>query len=343
MSQYGIRVKNEYGNLIISDEIPGIHLLEGNIKPYRTWRENSSLNFPSYDGTNDALGGNAYFQFKTRAYSNTPPIVFVKPHVDKYNEFYSVDNLRLKNGYWIFEIMASGTDTIYHAPTAYVFVSGRDLPPSDEKYGMIVRDENGKITFDSRYRALGIVGNATSRPYDIPPKSGDSNARNTEYEDEGICRWPAEETCGLISCHCYYPWNYNTLDWNYKCDTSYNREYFDNSNNIPTTELMFTAPSTAKAVYQRIMNGYKNSDGQEHWSTAHWVVYYKQGIRVGYNYIDNGWITSSSYYAFWSAYEDAWWGLEDGGSDYYGYIPAFLSTVGSQRNTYMVADSRWYR
>ena len=318
MSQYGMKIVNDQGQIILSDKIESLHLLQGGIK--HSGKERLQYAF-KIRHRNDPLEGAYRYAYSVHA-TGSLPVVFVRAAWNAPNMTYAVTDLRKIGTRWHFNIYVGGKYSAYYAPTAYIFVRANDLPRNGEKYGLVVRDNHNKITFDTRWNPLGILG---STDFIAPSHAAADGTSSVSGQKE-------------------FAWNDSRLDFNFHTYTKSQRMSMPSMNN---NFILFTAPSVAKNVTMRRKYGYKESDKwsggtQKHYSTATWWVYYMQGVRVQSGNIMNGWITLSSYYHFTSHWNSGGIGGGSGGSNTSGYVPPILNTVGRQLNNIIVTDVRWY-
>lgn len=310
----GILVKNTSGHILISSEVEGLHCA-GQASYYYT-PYSGMTDFPNYAGDDGTatLSGRCIMRFRI-GISDTP-IFFIKP--SDYSRFHGVLNQWYSDGYWYVDVIQSGgTQSI---PTVYAFVRPANLSASGG-VGVKTRLANGVTAFDSRINPLAIQHAVSVQPPSVPCDGGQP------YLSSG------------------YAWNDTNLDWNFKCDTTYNRYA---STLLNSSSLMFAAPSLAQAVYSRTKQGYKNScdstgySCQDHYSTATWWAMYQQGYRLNYGSLDAGWCVLSAGYYFWSYAEDGGWFGGSGGTAVDGNAPYNDKTINLTSSVVIVADSNYY-
>ena len=310
---YGFEAKNDSGNVIINDTIENLHFIG-------TATKGSSYSgygdFPTYSGSYDTLDGRVICYY-TITCTGTP-VAFIKPN--DYSRWHGLVKQSVSGTTWTFHVMSSGTSTS-NTPDVYCFVNADDVPSSSETYGMQVFKSDGVTkTFDSRKQPLAITGggNAVS-PTDPTNSSGLPGVTNNA------------------------PWNSATLDHDFRSSSQYTA--YSNSN-VNTTNTMFSCPSLAQAVYSRVINGYKLSDGypndQEHWSTAWWWVMYRAAFRLRSGNFDAGWTSYEAGYWFNSRYDSGGWFNGGGGGYTQGNRPYDNKTINLQSNAYIIADSSRY-
>ena len=310
---YGFEAKNDSGNIIINDTIENLHFIG-------TATKGSSYSgygdFPTYSGSYDTLDGRVICYY-TITCTGTP-VAFIKPN--DYSRWHGLVKQSVSGTTWTFHVMSSGTSTS-NTPDVYCFVNAHNIPSSSETYGMQVFKADGTTkTFDSRKQPLAITGggNAVS-PTDPTNSTGLPGVTNNA------------------------PWNSATLDHDFRSSSQYTA-YSDS--NVNTTNTMFSCPSLAQAVYSRVINGYKISDGypsdQEHWSTAWWWVMYRAAFRLRSGNFDSGWTSYEAGYWFNSRYDSGGWFNGGGGGYTEGNRPYDNKTINLQSNAYIIADSSRY-
>ena len=189
-------------------------------------------------------------------------------------------------------------------PDLFIFTKQEYAPTVDNsQYGLVVRDYNNNINFDSRKRSLIITGSYYENM--LSPMS---------YPDgNGIRPYPPGTPMTINGAQ----WNDSSL-WNidldntnlqismYKADIkafprnlAERRRAYRYEDDI-CTNVMFHAPVVAQAYTEYTKNGYKKSCGrhgtggcQEHWSTAKWGVV----SRLCFGIVTIGKHQSSSYVA----------------------------------------------
>lgn len=314
---YGFKAVNELGQTIISSVTPSLYF-----SGYGRLINSTGLrysDFPDYEGgTDESLDGHCIYTFISP--TSSMPVSFIKPAL--VNNFHTIINQRLISGRWNIDVMVVGEDSANNPPLLLCFNSMADATRIPDVYGLLVRDERNKVTFDSRLRPLNIAGSAAINPPVSPMNSG---------IDE------------LISDG--YSWNYKTLDWDFGSDSTFSRKYWNSG--VSTSNLMYSPSTVAQAVYKRQINGYKKSKGeyssQEHWSTAMWWAMYRNAFRVSSNTIDSGWGVYTAGYTFSSRAESGGFAGGGGGSWSTGTMPYVQKTINlEQTASVIIADSSWY-
>lgn len=169
-------------------------------------------------------------------------------------------------------------------PDLFIFTNQKYAPTVDNsQYGLIVKDYNNNINFDSRKRSLIITGSYYENmlgPYMYPNRSRDirpyppgtpMTINGAQWNDSSL--WvidldnrnlQSDEFAGRIKA---FPRNLAEKRRGYR----YEEDICSN--------IMFHAPVVAQAYTEYTKNGYKKSCGkhgtggcQEHWSTAKWGV-----------------------------------------------------------------------
>ena len=317
---YGFEAKNDSGKVIINDTIENLHFFG---KATRGSSNAGYSDFPGYSGGNDSLDGRCVWTY-TITCSGTP-VAFIKPA--DYARWHAVIKQSVSGTTWTFEVMISGTSTS-NPPEIYCFVNADDVPSSSDTHGLLVFKSDGTTkTFDSRKQPLAITGGASvTHPTDptntagLPGETGAHNSSSIHY------------------------WNHAANDHDFRSGNQYNAT---SDSNINTSNTMFSAPSLAQGVHERIQKGYKVSTSfwnpdQHHYSTAIWWVLYRGAFRLRSGYFDAGWNVYIAGYSFTS-----WWtegGLFGGGGGNVseGTRPYTPKNINMGSNSYIIADSSRY-
>lgn len=313
---YGISIKNNAGNILISSELEGLHCA-GQASFVLTLLSGLT-DFPDYasdDGAN-TLSGRCIYRYQYYGSQSRTPVFFIRP-IAATEQYYGVVNQWYYNGAWYCDVVCSGGSTT--APYVYVFVPPRDVSPVGAD-GIMTHLSDGNVAFDSRRKPLAIDFAVSAIPPVSPCDGG------IPLHQEG------------------YAWNDNVLDFDFTSDDTYNE--YNGGGAIPSAP-MFSAPSLAQAVYSRIKYGYKSSCGtyscQDHWSTAVWWVMYQQGYKLtAAGNLRAGWIPLSAGYYFSSVYDSGGWFDGGGGSYTTGNAPYPDKTINRVYNTVIVASSTYY-
>jgi len=315
---YGIIVKNSYGHLLISSEFESMHCA-GAAQFVRTM-ESGLTSFPDYGGSS-LLNGRHIHRYAIVGNAADAPIFFIKPVA--LNESHGILNQWSSDNTWYVDVLQTGRESI--PPIVLAFMTPSSMPPSGEGYGIATFLPNGKRAFDSRLRPLAIYHAQSVIPPEVPCNGG-----NPPHTDG-------------------HPWNDSTLDFDFNCNNKFNR--YGMPYDVTQDNLMFSAPSTAQAVYSRVKRGSKRSctvynSCQDHWSTACWWAMYHQAYRVDTGSVMAGWGMFAAGYWFKSHWEDGIFGTGmfggSGGSTSTGAQPYSDKTINLQENTIIVADSRYY-
>jgi hypothetical protein len=334
---YGFLAVNNNNKILITDTMENLHFAG---KPTLQGNDSASENygsFPEYgDSDNfddtqagafsdafDELDGRIIFTY-TFTHSGTP-IVFVKP--TDYSRWHAVLTQSVSGTTWTIKVIVSGTSTS-NPPILYCFVNAENSTGNTEDYGMIVYQSNGNRAFDSRYSPLAVTGGGTITPPADPTDSSGTPTQTGAHNSSSI-----------------HGWNYATLDHDFRSTTRYNSQAISGT----YTNLMFSAPSIAQAVYERVMLGYKLSRGgypffnsQHHYSTAIWWVFYRNTFRIRNGNFDAGWTNLSAGYAFSSNHEGGGWFGGGGGSFSTGSRPYDPKTINLTSNAFLIADATRY-
>lgn len=313
---YGFSAINTSGKTIISDEMENLHFIGK-----ATLNSNDGGDygdFPTYSGSNDTLDGRVIHTYTIT--TTGTPLVFIRPA--DYTRWHCVLTQSVSGTTWTFDVMISGLSTS-DAPDLFCFVNANDTVVSTEEHGLLVKKPDGVTrTFDSRHGPLAISDGGTTTPPTDPT-----------------------DTSGLPGVTTGHPWNYNTNDHDFRSTTRYTA----NSITGTYTDLMFSAPSLAQAVYKRQMEGHKCSSNpfweggcQDHWSTALWWVMYRNSFRIRSGNFDAGWTNFAAGYAFSSSFESGGWFGGGGGSYSSGTMPYTAKTINLFSNAYLIADATRY-
>ena len=312
---YGFEAKNDSGKVIINDTIENLHFIG---KATHASQYTGYTNFPTYSGGNDTLDGNTICYY-TITCSGTP-VPFIKP--TDYSRWTALIKQSVNGTTWTFHVMCSGASTS-NMPEVYCFVNADDIAiPSGETHGMIVFKADGSTkTFDSRRQPLAITGGANVLPPVDPTNSS-----------------------GLPGTTNNAAWQASSLDHDFRSGNQYTAY---NDSNINTSNTMYACPSTAQAVYSRVVNGYKSSSRfynrqQEHWSTAWWWVMYRGAYRLRAGHFDAGWNVYQAGYWYDEHYDSGGWFGSGAGGYSQGNRPYSDATINRQNNAYIIADSSRY-
>jgi len=326
---YGFLAVNNNNKTLITDTMENLHFAG---KPTLQGNDSASENygsFPEYGEVSgqatsfDDLDGRIIFTY-TFTHSGTP-IVFVKP--TDYSRWHAVLTQSVSGTTWTIKVIASGTSTS-NPPILYCFVNAENSTGSTEDYGMIVYQSNGDRAFDSRYSPLAVTGGGTITPPSDPTNSAGTPTQTGAHNGTSI-----------------HPWNYATLDHDFRSTNRYNSQSITGT----YTNLMFSAPSIAQAVYERTMLGYKLSRGgyptfnkQHHYSTAIWWVFYRNTFRIRNGNFDAGWTNLIAGFAFSSNHEGGGWFGGGGGGTSTGVRPYNPKTINLTSNAFLIADATRY-
>lgn len=313
---YGLQVFNNQGQILISSEIETLHL--GGVASYQGLVLGALNDFPNYANDDGAFTLSGRFVHRYAIATAATPLFFIRP--SSYSLFYGILQQFKIGSVWYVDVFQSGS--VSNPPTVLAFVTPASAVVSSEQFGLITYLEDGRVAFDSRRFPLSILNAVSVIPPTIPCDGGQ----------------PTDQSG--------FAWNDSTLDHNFKCDNTYN--VYANSTVVPVTNMMFSAPSVAQAVYTRQKRGYKRSSGtyssQDHWSTAVWWVMYQQAYRLQNGTIHAGWGTYAAGFLFSSTWESAGWYNGGGGSGSVqeGNQPYNDKTINLSFNTMIVADATPY-
>lgn len=313
---HGITIKNTSGQLLISSEAETLHL--GGEAVFQSTILSYLSDFPTYTGDDGTKTLSGRFIHRYRSTLSDCPVFFIRPA--NYNYYHGIVQQFGSTGNWYVDIIQSGHTSA--PPTVYAFVPPGSITAPAAGVGIKTQLANGRTAFDSRLLPLAIYDAKTVTPPQSPCDGGVPKVEGG------------------------YSWNDNALDFNFKCDTTYN-SYPISTNNY-TSNLMFTAPSVAQAVYTRQKNGYKNSSGyfssQQHWSTAAWWAMYVNTYKIQNGELRAGWSVYAAGYWFSSTWEGVGWydGGGSGGSVQNGDRPYTDKTINRTSNTVILAEATNY-
>ena len=339
MSDYGLNIKNTSGNTLISNATSQAAFYS-KIPYTNAVYQKQVYAFPNW-GYTTPMKPVVFVKYTFECIGT--PIVFIRPRMIKtpfipettYMQSYYANALyaiisqqNIGGNIWEIELMIktrkSYTNNDYEytffpdgqpitwqqienaklIPDLFIFTKQEYAPTVDNsQYGLVVRDYNNNINFDSRKRSLIITGSHYENM--LSPMS---------YPDgNGIRPYPPGTPMTINGAQ----WNDSSL-WNidldntnlqismYKADIkafprnlAERRRAYRYEDDI-CTNVMFHAPVVAQAYTEYTKNGYKKSCGrhgtggcQEHWSTAKWGVV----SRLCFGIVTIGKHQSSSYVA----------------------------------------------
>ena len=313
---YGISVKNDSGHILISSDVTSLHY-GGNATLVQTLL--SGLNeFAAYYGDDGTITLSGRHVHRYSFVSQDAPVFFIKP--TNYAYFYGVLQQFQSGSLWYVDVIQSG---FYSSPpTVKAFVTPRNLTTTESDVGIVAYKDTGELTFDSRLLPLALYSALAVTSPTLPCNGGQPISQGG------------------------YAWNDNTLDFDFGCNNTFNSYSLPSS--IATSNLMFSGPSIAQAVYTRQKSGFKSSSGtyssQNHWSTAVWWAMYNSAYRLQNNTLQSGWSVYAADYQFSSTWEGSGW-YEfggGGGSIQAGNRPFNDKTINLSSNTVMVADASVY-
>jgi len=316
---YGITVKNTQGHLLISSEFESMHCI-GQAQ-FVTTTHSGLTTFLNYGGTmwQAALNGRHIHRYSIIGLAADAPMFFIKPvNID---QNHGILNQWNSGNTWYVDILQTGV--ISQPPIIFAFLLPSAMPVSTENYGISTFLSNGRRAFDSRLRPLAIYDAQSVIPPNIPCNGG------TPTETSG------------------HGWNDTSLDFDFDCDIQFTS--YSMSTTVDNTNLMFSVPCVAQAVYRRVKHGYKRSCGflgcccQDHWSTATWWAMYHQTYLLNTGSINASWGMYAAGYNFSSTYEDGGWFGGGGGSISTGSQPYSPKTINLSNNTIILADARYYQ
>lgn len=314
---YGISVKNASGHILISNEIESLHF--AGQATYVSTPYTGLTSFPNYNSSDpqNVLSGRCITRYRIDV-SDTP-LFFIRP--DDYTRYHGIINQWESGGYWYVDVIQSGGTE--DRADVYAFVKPSALTPSGS-YGIQTFLSNGTSAFDSRLNPLAITYAAPVTPPSIPCDGGQPTAQSG------------------------FAWNDTNLDHDFTSDNTYSQSTSSALNS--NTDLMFSAPSTAQAVYSRVKHGHKASTipfwqgggTQHHYSTAIWWAMYHQAYKLVSGNIRAGWCPYAAGYYFYSVYQSGGWFGGGSGSAVTGNAPYNDKTINLSANTVIIANAEHY-
>lgn len=283
--------------------------------------EKSSYSLYMNTNYSERLEGRRIYKFGIVISNDEVPVIFIKPIG---NTNYSIIKL-FKVGYREWEIWVLQKGIAPNVPTLYAFASADGLY-SNDAYGMQLINSNGKVTFDSRFKPLSIIG---AGYVGVPPSTLHPGFYTKDIFQEGKTYFDDRR-----------------LDYNFNFNTP---SYSDVKTNTATS--MFYAASNAQTCNQHSKGGYYYSQGvltdaQYHEARSTWWVMHM--LTFG---IENG-----TYFSKWGIYsagvrryveienDNGFLGL-GGGDDYAittGSAPYINKTINTEPTFIMIADSSLY-
>lgn len=314
---YGALVRNNSGQILISSDVEALHF--GGQATHIATTQSGLTNFPNYAADDNSVTLSGRHIHRYQIYSVYTPVFFIKPA--NYGVFHGIMQQWAVGNVWYVDVIQGGQFS--QPPAVYAFTLARGMNPSTETHGIATYLPNGQVAFDSRLKPMAIYAATSVIPPAIPCDGGQPT-ESGQYD------------------YAYYD---TVLDHDFRCNNTFNAYSLGTSSSY--TNLMFSAPSVAQAVYTRIKRGFKRSYGdygsQDHWSTAAWWAMYHSGYRLQFGQIQAGWCVFAAGYAFSAYYEDgSWLGLGGGSSENYGSRPYADKTINLTQNTIIVVDASSY-
>lgn len=211
------------------------------------------------------LEGRTVYNFTIKMPNNDVPLVFIKPAWE--NAQYGIVNMYQDRGVWFINVLQRYG--VIGVPELYIFSQCEGMY-SNERFGLVLKDTNGKTTYDSRFNLLNVKAAVSV----IPPEYAAIGGVPTSTHGSGNAAWSD-----------------NALDFNFNTTDN----VFPVLHNVNPNNIMFCASSTAQAVWERVKGGSYSSDGgygsdsQYHESRYAWWVMYYQTYGVSVNSVIAGW------------------------------------------------------
>jgi len=146
---YGFLATNNNNQVLVSSDTRNLHFIQKLTTPF------------AVDLSSDYFGGIRKWRY--RATVKTAPMPFFTMPT---SDFYGVTQItQIDANTWDIEVVRSGTSTT--VPELYIFADPRGVDAT-EAYGMIVYNEDGTKSFDSRLRPLVAFGASTVNHPSVP-------------------------------------------------------------------------------------------------------------------------------------------------------------------------------
>jgi hypothetical protein len=326
---YGTLVTNNSGQILISTEITSLHYLGlariVGVNIDSIYNNSMALTtIPGYGFSGStSLSGRWVTTYSILC--NSPVVFFIYPRTGFYDRFYGILKQWSVNNTYYVDVMHTGAT--WSPARVLGFTKPNEIADSSENVGIIAYSSDGVTpTFDSRKKPLGIYWAGSVTPPVIPCDGGTPTTTD------------------------YYGWRDTYLDFNFNSNNTYNTYNFSAPQFVEQQNLMFSAPSSAQAVYSRQKNGFYQSSGffnnQDHYSTTLWWVMYHQLYRINsYNSFSAGWGPFTAGYKYTESYESPGWFGGSGGGYSSGVKPFSDQTINYgtyYENTAMMAVANLY-
>ena len=309
---FGIHTSSDNGDLLISSDIKSLHYIGS----------------PTYTGVQlryDKYSGSRVYRYTIT--SDATPLIFIRPA--NVNKFYAVLTHFQSGSSWTYDVIGSGT--VDEPPTLHAFAALSGNGSSAETFGLLVRNELGERTFDSREKPLAMLDVISAIPPSVPMDGGATSLGNIELGWHG---------CSESS--------YRTvMEWDFTSDDTHTDYTYASTNH--NSNYMFAAPSIAQSAWRRNGNHY-HCDGCSNWAkadehhnaTANLGVFYRQAYKLTSTNLQAGWCSVKE---FWYLYADksSWapWNSECNTEGSFG-IPFSQKTINRVSNSVIIADATNY-
>ncbi|MBK5942701.1 hypothetical protein [Halorhodospira halophila] len=253
---FGFTAVNDAGQVLVSSDSRTLHHLG----------EATYLGQMSGFNTH---GGYRRFGYEVRS-PVAPMPFFTMPTSD----YYGIASIReSSSGIWHVEIIRSGTGSA--RPEVHAFADVRAFAEPDEGWGMVVYDEDGGQTFDSRLQPLIITDTTMASP------------------PSGVL---GSAISGLSAKHCR---SSNSSAGNQLQPTEQNRYWSPEVESEPAYFFSSMAQTYREGMFEdedeycEDIDAYGECVGRmvyEAWVSVYWA-FYRSGIRRNGDYLEAGWIT----------------------------------------------------
>lgn len=163
---YGFLATNNSNQVLVSSDTRNLHFIQKLTAPFAT------------DLSTDYFGGIRKWRY--RATVKTAPMPFFTMPT---SDFYGITQItQIDANTWDIEVVRSGTSTT--TPELYIFADPRGVDAT-ETYGMIVYNEDGTKSFDSRLRPLVAFGASTVN-HPAVPRATSNYVLTADYCGAGI-------------------------------------------------------------------------------------------------------------------------------------------------------------
>lgn len=337
---YGLKITNTNNQIIVSENFATPHFVGKAQRITDSIMTNTGIAAYSSTGLNGVhvdtyvihIPGSTYWNGVAMV-ANTAPIAFIRPAAAYYNWFYAIVTQTFSSvtpGMWTIVVMSSSPSKIYatvafEKPSVYCFTSPDYATIANDSYGLVVKNAEGKTTFDSRGMPLAVADTIFAKHPAYVNNTG------YYYYYEGVNTWDTRYTLyGDLATTSRYT-SLNTLA----------------SSGIVDTNKMFAFTSVAQHVFRWRITSWKNSCGliscQRHDSTAIWWTLSRGVVSVNGTSVKYGWGLFATGYSYSFYAEDGGWGGGGGGSYTSGTMPFVPKMINNTQDSIcIIADASLY-